>query len=182
MARFIFPHGNHLGNLVWTKNEKPSQVTINKALAFFGSRNYFASAFPEGDGICFEHSYKKNIDFFRDFTDAFPDLDFQIYDTPENRKLMLQINIPPAPKPGNFYYKTCNKKIKQVNGKEEITFSGPDVVTGNLYSVTISKEQLDLIEKGLPFEIVLNHLPANKREFLISGISTNDLFKDNDDF
>ena len=182
MARLIFPKGNNLGNLFWTENEKPSQVTINKAMAFFRSKNYFASAFPEGDGICFEHDYKKNIDFFREFMDAFPDLDFQIYDTPENRKLMLQINKPPIPKPGNFYYKTCNKKIKQVNGKEEITFSGPDVVTGNLYSVTISKEQLDLIEKGLPFEIVLNHLPANKREFLISGISTNDLFKDKNDF
>jgi len=181
MALLLFPHGNHLGNLYWDEDEKPSQKNINKAINYLWSKGYFASAFPEGDGICFEHDNLKNIDFFKDFIDVFPDLNLQIHDTPENRKLLLQVNKPPIPKPGHFYYKICNKNIIDNNGKEEIMITGPDVITGNMFSVTITKEQLDLLDKGFPIEIVLNHLPVNEREFLISGISSNQLFSADDD-
>ena len=141
MALLIFPHAQYLGNMYWNENEKPAQKTISKALNSFRSKGYFASPFPEGDGICFEHDNLKNIDFFKDFIDAFPNLDLQIYDTPENRKIQLEVNKTPVPKPGNFYYKLCDKKTIYNNNQEEIMITGPDVITSEMFTVTITKDQ-----------------------------------------
>ena len=171
MAKLLLPYDNFLGNLYWQKNEKPSRGRIDRATRLLLSKNYFVSEFPEGDGICFEHDDKDNLDIMRDILEAFPNLPMSMQDTPENRRLIFEMNHTPLPEPGNFYYKICDKKIISENGKEKVRISGPDVATGEPFSVTITKDQLYLLDKNYPVEIVLNHLPVHEREFLISGIS-----------
>ncbi|NIG16787.1 hypothetical protein F3J36_22545 [Pantoea sp. Cy-640] len=71
-ARLLPPRENYSGNLVWKKDdflEKVDEISISlKKLRDLG---YWASTFPEGDGIAFNYKYekhpKKNIEILEDF-------------------------------------------------------------------------------------------------------------------
>ncbi len=75
-ARLLPPRENYLGNLVWRKEtfiEKPTEISIS--LENIRALGYWASAFPEGDGVAFKYEgetcSKNNIEILADFRVCF---------------------------------------------------------------------------------------------------------------
>ena len=190
MAKIIFPRKEKnpnyeqeikfSGNLLWgTNNLQPKGKVLN-ACYQLRNKGYWASPFPEGDGITFSNNALSNKEIFKDIVEAFYWMEVNPEDSQENRKLILELGETPVPKPGNFYYKTCKLNFFTENGNEFVSIIGKDVFSGEIHSVTISKSQYDLIEEGTPFQIALRSIPKNDREFLISGLSLNDIFKEDE--
>ena len=81
-ARFVPPRENCSGNLLWNKsifNDSKSKIEIS--LGKLREIGYWASAFPEGDGVTFnvtdETSTKSNDEMFDDFLSAFDWVDIE---------------------------------------------------------------------------------------------------------
>jgi hypothetical protein len=53
-ARFLPPRENYSGNLLWNKEDFSNKESeISKSLHKLREIGYWASAFPEGDGVTF---------------------------------------------------------------------------------------------------------------------------------
>lgn len=75
-ATFIAPEGNQLGNLLWRKEQfKGSNNEIRASLNKLKNIGYWASAFPEGDGVTFkvesEEDVRTSDEMLSDFKDCF---------------------------------------------------------------------------------------------------------------
>jgi hypothetical protein len=81
-AKFLPPRDNYSGNLLWNKS-KFSDVSskIESSLGKLREIGYWASAFPEGDGVTFnvtdETATKSNDEMFNDFRSAFDWVDIE---------------------------------------------------------------------------------------------------------
>jgi hypothetical protein len=92
-ALMVHPHGDYLGNVLWPA-ELPAEhlVALPGALAAITARGYWASAFPEGDGITFSqtgdaaYDPQATLDKFRV---AFPFLDLDTLDGSEGKAQAL---------------------------------------------------------------------------------------------
>lgn len=77
-AKLLLPRGNYSGNLLWRKAELPGkELQLALSLERLNEFGYWASAFPEGDGVTFNdkgagRSEQKILD---EFCEAFPWLD-----------------------------------------------------------------------------------------------------------
>lgn len=81
-ARFLPPKGNEQGNLLWSKSKfSDSNLKIEASLEKLRKMGYWASAFPEGDGVTFnfadETITKNNNEIFDDFQSAFDWVDIE---------------------------------------------------------------------------------------------------------
>lgn len=77
-AIFKPQRGNYYGNLLWDAAEAAKKANeIRVSLEMIRTLGYFASPFPEGDGISFsdESKSKKDIDILGDFRSCFDWLD-----------------------------------------------------------------------------------------------------------
>ncbi|MBL8391292.1 MAG: hypothetical protein JNN21_05390 [Candidatus Accumulibacter sp.] len=64
------PRGNYYGNLLWNKDEAEKfSSQLHSSIGKIRSLGYYASPFPEGDGLAFgdESKTKKNADMVGDF-------------------------------------------------------------------------------------------------------------------
>lgn len=61
----------------------------------------------------------------------------------------------------------CHREIS----KDSIVFSGPCMVTGEQYSVKISREDFERYQSGLHIQDAMPSISREDREFLISGFS-----------
>ncbi len=191
VTRLLLPHKEGRiefnGNLYWGSNIPPQKL-INYSRDRLEEKGYWVSCFPEGDGIVFEAKSENLLEIYNDIIWAFDWSDVQLPDNPQSRMVLLDLNNPElkyVPTPGNFYYMVCKQEFVMADGEEYVKITGPDIITGITYSVTILFTEYEKIRKGEKFQVVLRSLPANDREFLISGISTNELFleeEENQDF
>jgi len=65
-----------------------------------------------------------------------------------------------------------------------LVFTGPCIVTGESYSVQVPMDGFDRYSSGAPIQDAFPQLPAEDREFLISGTSPvgwTELFGDGED-
>jgi len=136
---------------------------------------------PKPPLITFTNWEKSNIKIFKDIKEAFYWLRIDLADNPENRKLLLEIGEPPTPSMNNFYYKKCTIKHWQDNENSYVTITGPVMFSSRTHTVTISKDEFDQIEKGVPFQTALRSTPLSDREFLISGMAANDGIEEDQD-
>lgn len=80
-AKFLFPHGNYSGNVLWRKGELPgNEPQLALSLARLTGLGYWVSPFPEGDGVTFNDKVagRSEQQVFDDFCEAFPWLDVSI--------------------------------------------------------------------------------------------------------
>jgi len=75
-ARLLPPRENYSGNLVWRKDTSIEKAKeISASLEKIRSLGYWASAFPEGDGVTFKYESethdKSNVDMLADFRSSF---------------------------------------------------------------------------------------------------------------
>ncbi|XHX76651.1 MAG: hypothetical protein RBJ76_19740 [Stenomitos frigidus ULC029] len=82
-ARFLAPRGNCSGNLLWnTAQFKEFEDEISYSLNLLREIGYWASAFPEGDGITFnfkdENISKTNEEMLTDFKNCFNWVDIEL--------------------------------------------------------------------------------------------------------
>lgn len=75
-ARLIPPYENYTGNVLWRKEDFINKVDdISTSLKKLRDMGYWASAYPEGDGITFKYtkdSYQKSsIEILEDFSICF---------------------------------------------------------------------------------------------------------------
>lgn len=75
-AVFLPPRDSYLGNLVWKKEDfDDKQLAIEESLQKLRKIGYWASVFPEGDGIAFkfedELTERNNEEMFNDFKSCF---------------------------------------------------------------------------------------------------------------
>lgn len=74
-ARLRFPYDNVSGNLLWRKADLPGhEKQLSESLESFRQLGYWASAFPEGDGVTFNDTdgRKPEQQIYEDFCAAFP--------------------------------------------------------------------------------------------------------------
>lgn len=69
----------------------------------------------------------------------------------------------------HHYYKTHCKVKKLENDQVEI--SGPDIFTGDTFSVCIESTEYEALENGLQFQKAIRSIAPEEREFLISGMA-----------
>lgn len=76
-ARIIFPNGHYSGNLLWNKAEALEwETAIANSLSLIRLKNYWASAYPEGDGVTFTDENKRSdAEVLKDFITCFEWLD-----------------------------------------------------------------------------------------------------------
>ncbi len=79
-ARILFPKSNVNGNLLWSKAEAASEVArISESLAKLRALGYWASAFPEGDGVSFsDKQCRSEVVMLDDFVALFAWLNISI--------------------------------------------------------------------------------------------------------
>lgn len=91
-AGLLHPVGDALGNILWPGTLPEAQETgLNVAIAAISAKGYFASAFPEGDGLCFKRDDGADYDpetAFDDFQAAFSFLALELLD-PRNPSMSL---------------------------------------------------------------------------------------------
>ncbi|MES2362375.1 MAG: hypothetical protein V4646_11300 [Pseudomonadota bacterium] len=82
-ARIIFPNGHYTGNLLWNKAEALERETaIANSLALIRLKDYWASAYPEGDGVTFTDKRKRSDEeVLKDFMDCFNWLEIAVGQT-----------------------------------------------------------------------------------------------------
>lgn len=74
-AKLILPKGNYTGNLLWRKTELlGKEKMLEISLTTIRDKKYWASSFPEGDGVTFDYkdSNLSSEQVFADFQAAFP--------------------------------------------------------------------------------------------------------------
>ena len=69
----------------------------------------------------------------------------------------------------HHYYKT-HCKVRSLEG-DRIEISGPDIFTGETFSVCIESIEYDALESGLEFQEAIKSITPEEREFLISGLA-----------
>lgn len=79
-ARIIAPNGNFSGNLLWRKAELPGkEALLNESIKAISAIGYWASPFPEGDGVTFSpnegEGERTSEQMLAHFQAAFPWLD-----------------------------------------------------------------------------------------------------------
>lgn len=76
------PHGDFMGNLLWPGELPPEHLAaLPAALLAIRAKGYWASPFPEGDGVTFKPVEPATLDaetIFAEFRDAFPFLDLYV--------------------------------------------------------------------------------------------------------
>lgn len=80
-ATLLLPHENYSGNLLWRKAELLSKEPgLNHSLKLLSQLGYWASPFPEGDGVTFNDSGigRSGKQILDDFSTAFPWLDISM--------------------------------------------------------------------------------------------------------
>lgn len=80
-AKLLLPHGNCKGNLLWRKVDLPGkEELLAKSLQSVIALGYWASPFPEGDGVTFANKVggTSGLQILADFVAAFPWLDVAI--------------------------------------------------------------------------------------------------------
>lgn len=92
-AVLIHPSGDYMGNLLWPGVLPAEQrEELPAALATISARGYWASPFPEGDGVTFkrygETPYEPDA-AFTDFRSAFGFLDLEVLDSGEGQARTL---------------------------------------------------------------------------------------------
>lgn len=92
-AVLVHPHGDHMGNMLWP-GELPAEhlAALPAALIAIRAKGYWASPFPEGDGVTFKPT--ENTSFaphmvLDDFRTAFPFLDLNALDSCEGQSRAL---------------------------------------------------------------------------------------------
>lgn len=82
-ARIIFPNGHYTGNLLWSKAEAlEREAAIANSLTLIRLKNYWASAYPEGDGVTFTDENKRSdTEVLKDFRNCFKWLDIVVGQT-----------------------------------------------------------------------------------------------------
>ncbi|HEX8591992.1 MAG TPA: hypothetical protein VF682_01735 [Pseudomonas sp.] len=81
-ARFLPPRVGHYGNLVWRREEFVNKnAEISSSLKKLRSLGYWASAFPEGDGVTFSApsftADEDDRDILEDFRNCFDWIDIE---------------------------------------------------------------------------------------------------------
>lgn len=74
-AMFLPPHGNYMGNLLWRKAELAgNENLLAQSIEMIRGRSYWASCFPEGDGVTFKDdtSDRSTEQILADFQASFP--------------------------------------------------------------------------------------------------------------
>lgn len=72
-ANLLEPYENYTGNLLWGSNGKKLQdEKIKQSLDNLRARGYWASSYPEGDGVTFTRTEAKEADLLTDFQACFP--------------------------------------------------------------------------------------------------------------
>lgn len=72
-ANLLEPYENYTGNLLWGSNGKKLQEEkIKQSLDNLRARGYWASPYPEGDGVTFTRTEAKEADLLTDFQACFP--------------------------------------------------------------------------------------------------------------
>ena len=74
-AKLLPPHGIYMGNLLWRKAELAgNENLLEQSIEVIRSQNYWASCFPEGDGVTFkdENSDRSATQMLADFQASFP--------------------------------------------------------------------------------------------------------------
>lgn len=163
----------HYGNLIWSLSNPQDDELVTQGLEYLRRRGYYASPFPEGDGICYDIKGLPNETIYKDIILAFHWLNINLLDIPENRNIMLKHadeNTFIYPQPGNFYYKTCQQTESTEDGITYVTITGPDVFTGQTRSVKVKKAELEQVENGVPIQLAMQSVSVADREFLISGM------------
>ena len=79
-AHIIIPNGHYTGNLLWNKEEVlPRGHLLDQSLIRIRSMHYWASAYPEGDGVTFTDAMNRSaVEILRDFSDCFSWLDIAV--------------------------------------------------------------------------------------------------------
>ncbi|MCE1202211.1 MAG: hypothetical protein LWX09_08970 [Bacteroidia bacterium] len=163
----------HYGNLIWGLSNPQDDELVTRGLEYLRRRSYYASPFPEGDGICYDIKGLPEETIYEDVIQAFPWLNISLPDTPENRMMMLKHADEDSfvvPKPGSFYYKLCQQTESTEDGVTYLTITGPDVFTGQTRSVKVKKAELEQVDNGVPIQLAMQSVSAADREFLISGM------------
>ena len=162
MATIYFPYNQYLGNFIWREDEKPLKEQVNQSLYLLKRKGYWASNYPEGDGLCFENKNKSNIDILIDFTEVFSVLEVKLPDLKNYKESFLGNDF------AQTYYKTLKKMISNENGTIYVTLTGNCTKSGQEYQVKIKEEYYQLLEKGIN---ILSIIGPGNMEFLMSGIS-----------
>jgi hypothetical protein len=68
------------------------------------------------------------------------------------------------------YFDTC-ESVETFSPVHTVTYTGPCVITGELYSVTVLGSDLHRYNRGALMQDAFPGLSADDREFLISGCS-----------
>ena len=71
----------HSGNLIWSKPYIYPKYELRNAINNLKNLGYWISSFPEGDGICFKHETKTEMNVFNDFRVSFPWMTITEYST-----------------------------------------------------------------------------------------------------
>ena len=75
--QFLHPHDNYMGNIIWATPIIESEFNdLENSLIKIRKLGYFASAFPEGDGITFSHENYDKDKAIIDFQECFPWMEF----------------------------------------------------------------------------------------------------------
>lgn len=75
------PRGNFYGNLLWNKGEAEKVSSrLRLAIEKIRSRGYYASQYPEGDGLAFgdESKRRKDVEIVGDFRECFDWVDISV--------------------------------------------------------------------------------------------------------
>jgi hypothetical protein len=83
-AKLLLPHDNYSGNLHWRKAELlGKEPKLKHSLELLAQLDYWASAYPEGDGVTFNDTRtgRSGIEILDDFSAAFPWLDISMGST-----------------------------------------------------------------------------------------------------
>jgi hypothetical protein len=92
-AVMIHPHGDFMGNMLWP-GELPAEqlAAMPAALTTIAAKGYWASPFPEGDGVTFKPTANTTSDphvILDEFRTAFPFLDLNALDSSEGQSRAL---------------------------------------------------------------------------------------------
>ncbi len=78
-ALFLHPYENYSGNILWAfPTNSPDFESLNESLNEIRKLGYWASAFPEGDGITFNHENYSKEKGLIDFSQCFSWMNFTV--------------------------------------------------------------------------------------------------------
>lgn len=100
-ARLLPPRKTYLGNLVWRKEtsiEKPAEISIS--LERLRALGYWASAFPEGDGVTFKYErdayQKNNTEMLADFRTCFTWINIELASSGDSNSELAKLETEDA--------------------------------------------------------------------------------------